>query len=309
MADTTELDDLLAQLDSKPERSSRIASVQVTPSTRLPISENQKAPSTLPSYRLSSAASVSVEDLSPQPPARTANSPLLQRAVFEKIDDKPSGSAHAGKMGGDVDEIDMIINGMAATYDTKDLAPVAGYCANGCKGVIPAKENYFEAMGYKYHGRCWLCAFCRKQLGSGTYYERKGSIYCDSCYRNNILPKCFRCGDPIANGELVNADGKKYHPNCFACPVCSKTLLNYLFRDGHPFCEQHYYERYNPKCHVCHQALKETTVTALGREWHPNCFTCERCNKSIGVGSFYSHHGRPVCPSCYERVASQQVSV
>jgi len=248
-----------------------------------------------------------VDELSPQPPPRTANAPV-HRAVVEKIDDKPSGSAHSGQKGGEVDEIDMIINGMASTYDTKNMDPVAGYCRT-CKGVIPARENYFETMGYKHHGKCWTCVFCRKQLGSGTFYERKGGIYCDACYRNNILPKCFRCGDPIATGELINADGKKYHPSCFACPVCNKTLLNYLFRDGHAFCEQHYYERYNPKCHVCHQPLKETTVTALGREWHPNCFACERCNKTIGVGSFYSHHGRPVCHSCYEHVASQQVSV
>jgi len=84
MADTTELDDLLAQLDSKPERSSRIASVQVTPSTRLPLSDNQKAPSALPSYRLSQASTVTAEELTPQPPARTGAAPTFHRAVFEK---------------------------------------------------------------------------------------------------------------------------------------------------------------------------------------------------------------------------------
>jgi len=309
MTDTSELDDLLAQLDTKDGSSSRVASVQISPSTRLTGIENLDSTASTrkpqPSYRLSEAHEVNIEDLTPQPPPRTSSMPPVQRAYTETVNIHPHSTAKTGSVG-DVDEIDMIINGMAATYDTKGNDPIAGYCM-ACKTVIPSRETYFEALGNKYHGKCWTCIFCRKQLGGGNFYERQGGIYCDSCYRNNILPKCFRCSEPIATGEIVNADGKKYHTSCFTCPVCRQTILYYLFRDGQPFCEQHYYERYNPKCHVCSQALKETTVTALGREWHPHCFSCDHCRNQIGVGSFYAHHGKPVCQSCFQRVAAQQV--
>lgn len=41
----------------------------------------------------------------------------------------------------------------------------------------------------------------------------------------DTLEKCAKCGEPITE-RLLRASGQAYHPHCFICVVCKKSLDN-----------------------------------------------------------------------------------
>ena len=88
--------------------------------------------------------------------------------------------------------------------------------------------------------------------------------------------------------ELNVPTGKPYHPACFTCVVCTKSL------DGIPFtvdasnqihCIQDFHRRFAPRCSVCRQPIMPTKgqeetvrVVALDRSFHVDCYRCVDCN-------------------------------
>lgn len=59
------------------------------------------------------------------------------------------------------------------------------------------------------------------------FYAVQGRALCERDYLDT-LEKCCVCGDPILD-RILRATGKPYHPKCFTCVVCQKSL------DGIPF--------------------------------------------------------------------------
>ena len=43
-------------------------------------------------------------------------------------------------------------------------------------------------------------------------------------------------------------------------------------RNGAYYCEQHYLERYTPRCDECHQIIEGRVLAAMGGSHHPGCF-------------------------------------
>ncbi len=52
-------------------------------------------------------------------------------------------------------------------------------------------------------------------------------------------------------------------------------------------------------CPNCHRPITGASITALGHEWHPNCFRCAGCGKPIGEAQFYEQGSRPYHTACY----------
>jgi len=45
-------------------------------------------------------------------------------------------------------------------------------------------------------------------------------------------------------------------------------------------------------------------LTALGKAWHKDCFTCKHCNKKIfSFAKFFEEDGQPVCVPCNNSAA------
>ncbi len=54
------------------------------------------------------------------------------------------------------------------------------------------------------------------------------------------------------------------------------------------------------KCVKCKQTITGTIVTAFEKQdFHPNCFTCVKCNNKLDINGFYAHEGAPYCADCY----------
>ena len=67
-----------------------------------------------------------------------------------------------------------------------------------------------------------------------TSHYPGGAAYCDQCYAERILPKCFGCHRPITDRALKALDAQ-WHVECFVCEVIVRSgLFLNLLRGCHP---------------------------------------------------------------------------
>nr|XP_033777096.1 filamin-binding LIM protein 1 isoform X2 [Geotrypetes seraphini] len=55
-------------------------------------------------------------------------------------------------------------------------------------------------------------------------------------------------------------------------------------------------------CAFCHKAIKlpVSTIEAMRKQYHADCFTCRTCNRQLVGQLYYQKDGRPVCDPCYK---------
>ncbi len=112
---------------------------------------------------------------------------------------------------------------------------------------------------------------------------------------------CGRCGKKIV-GSYVTAMGKNFHPECFTCYGCGKSFgkSGYYEKNGRPYCEDCYAEKFGPKCVKCGKAIKGSYITTDKGAWHKKCFVCAGCGTSLAGKSHYEKNGNVYCQACYE---------
>jgi len=57
-------------------------------------------------------------------------------------------------------------------------------------------------------------------------------------------------------------------------------------------------------CGACDKPIVGQVITALGRTWHPEHFTCNQCNQELGTQNFFERDGAPYCEGCYHHLFS-----
>jgi len=82
---------------------------------------------------------------------------------------------------------------------------------------------------------CLACYVCGRDFSdNGTVHEgTDGYAYCKKDYLDTFAPKCGGCKEPI-QGEVIEAIGKKWHPDHFVCGVCKTKFPGTFFpgQDG-----------------------------------------------------------------------------
>lgn len=100
---------------------------------------------------------------------------------------------------------------------------------------------------------------------------------------NDNYGTCFQCGKKVV-GEAsgCTAMGKIYHIACFTCSQCQINLQGKPFYavDGKPCCEEDYLNTLE-KCSVCMEIILQRILRANGKSYHPKCFCCVVCGKSL----------------------------
>nr|CAI5837554.1 unnamed protein product [Callosobruchus analis] len=205
---------------------------------------------------------------------------------------------------------EMLVRGMrgdaGADYNEED---VYGTCIK-CGEKIIGENSGCTAMDQLYHTKCFTCHQCAINLQGKPFYALEGNPYCEEDYLNT-LEKCCVCQKPILD-RILRATGKPYHPKCFCCVVCGKSL------DGIPFtvdatnqvhCIEDFHKIFAPRCWVCKQPImpepgeEETVrVVALDHSFHIQCYKCEDCglvlsSEAEGRGC-YPLDGHVLCKSC-----------
>lgn len=137
--------------------------------------------------------------------------------------------------------------------------------------------------------------------------------------------QCDACGKPMT-GQFVRALGVVFHLDCFRCRDCDKVVAAKFFpateemsssspagssgsHEGKqssptaatsgklfPLCETDYFRRLDLICANCGGALRGSYITALGKKFHVEHFTCSICPTVFGPqDSYYEHDGKVFC--------------
>jgi len=57
----------------------------------------------------------------------------------------------------------------------------------------------------------------------------------------------------------------------------------------------------DPSCAGCGNTLGGSSIKALERTWHRECFVCISCHKSLVTGGFLDDsNGNPICSECFD---------
>ncbi|XP_075251628.1 leupaxin-like isoform X1 [Convolutriloba macropyga] len=185
-------------------------------------------------------------------------------------------------------------------------APSKGVCE---KCGMTIHGQIVTAVGKLWHPSCFCCVLCMKQLAGEDFYERHGEAFCESCYQQSFAPKCHQCNQPIIE-TFVSALDQNWHPECFACNECHLQLgegeVSYHEGpDGKAYCSECYSTRAAPKCRgrKCGgQLIHQQFISALGGQWHPECFVCSECNVEFASsGNFFEFEGDPYCELHYHK--------
>uniref|UniRef100_A0A8U7N962 Filamin binding LIM protein 1 n=1 Tax=Corvus moneduloides TaxID=1196302 RepID=A0A8U7N962_CORMO len=119
---------------------------------------------------------------------------------------------------------------------------------------------------------------------------------------------CAFCHKVLGPQEpTVEAMRKQYHPDCFTCRTCHRLLAGqrYFQRDGCPMCDT-CFQATLEKCAKCQGLITEHIIRALGKGYHPSCFSCAACSRAIGTESFaVDEQGDVYCvPDFYRKYAA-----
>ncbi|OQV21471.1 LIM domain-containing protein jub [Hypsibius exemplaris] len=182
------------------------------------------------------------------------------------------------------------LDGSNADFDDDDYY---GQCY-ACSEQVLGEENACQAMGNLYHTSCFVCNICGRILRGKAFYHVKGQIMCEEDYLysgfQSSADKCVACGHLIMD-MILQALGKSYHPGCFRCCTCNKTLDGAPFTvdiEGKIFCIEDYQGRYAPTCASCKLPIapvegSDETVRVVSMEmnFHIDCYACEDCGTQL----------------------------
>lgn len=200
--------------------------------------------------------------------------------------DKMAGGGGVGLGGGmqKVNEVDALTDMLVQSMENQQEVEHFGICCK-CGEKIVGENLGCTAMDRLYHISCFTCHECQINLQGKPFYAIEGKALCEADYLNT-LEKCSVCLKPILD-RILRATGKPYHPQCFTCVVCHKSL------DGIPFtvdatnqihCIDDFHKKFAPRCCVCRLPImpepgqdETVRVVALDRSFHISCYKCEDC--------------------------------
>ncbi|CAG2058235.1 unnamed protein product [Timema podura] len=165
--------------------------------------------------------------------------------------------------------------------------PLCGHCNGQIRGP------FISALGKIWCPDHFVCTkqHCRRPLADIGFVEEQGDLYCEYCFEQFIAPSCNKCSQKI-KGDCLNAIGKHFHPECFACTYCGTLFKNnpFFLEDGLPYCETDWNELFTTKCFACGFPIEagDRWVEALSNNYHSQCFNCTNCKKNLEGQSFYA---------------------
>lgn len=217
----------------------------------------------------------------------------------------PKGSA---PMAHPEDELERLTKKMLYDMDNPPSEEYFGRCAS-CGENVVGEGTGCTAMDQVFHVDCFVCMTCSTKLRGKPFYAVEKKAYCEPCYINT-LETCTICSKPIME-RILRATGKAYHPHCFTCVVCHRSLDGIPFTvdaSNHIHCIEDFHKKFAPRCCVCSEPImpapgQEETVriVALDRDFHVQCYRCEDCGSLLSEGDnqgCYPLDGHVLCKNC-----------
>uniref|UniRef100_A0AAY5L2K8 LIM domain containing preferred translocation partner in lipoma n=1 Tax=Esox lucius TaxID=8010 RepID=A0AAY5L2K8_ESOLU len=206
------------------------------------------------------------------------------------------------------EELERLTKKMLFDMDNPPAEEYFGRCAR-CGENVVGEGTGCMAMDQVFHVDCFVCVTCSGRLRGKPFYAVEKKAYCEPCYVNT-LETCTVCSKPILE-RILRATGKAYHPHCFVCVVCRRSLDGIPFTvdaANHIHCIEDFHKKFAPRCSVCSEPImpapgQEETVriVALDRDFHVQCYRCEDCGCLLSEGDnqgCYPLDGHVLCKSC-----------
>ncbi|KYQ94083.1 LIM-type zinc finger-containing protein [Tieghemostelium lacteum] len=111
-----------------------------------------------------------------------------------------------------------------------------------------------------------------------------------------IIETCSVC-EQVIRSSRVRSNGRIFHEDCFICSNCKCQLDSFYFKNGKLYCDPCEVELFAKKCDKCKLPIQTTIVSARGRSFHSECFSCVICLE-IMKGSFFYIAGQFICDGC-----------
>ncbi|CAH2107490.1 unnamed protein product [Euphydryas editha] len=112
-------------------------------------------------------------------------------------------------------------------------------------------------------------------------------------------PICHICDKAITRGPFITALGRIWCPEHFVCvnATCRRQLqdIGFVEENGQLYCEYCFEQYIAPACDKCHAKIKGDCLNAIGKHFHPECFSCVYCGKLFGNNPFFLEDGLPYC--------------
>jgi hypothetical protein len=185
-----------------------------------------------------------------------------------------------------------------------------------------ASQRYVNVFGRFYHVEHFTCHGCKDVLEGKQYAAVDDPApdaaagaqvaLCAGCYEDRFSPTCSRCGKKTGS-ECVEASGKSYHKECFACSECEVQLRGedgqttpYYLQDDATVCEPCFMRRHCPKCETCGEGIVEDHVAILDNTIHFHnhhfmCFLCQSdLNGDAGAGGIMCVGTQACCAKCFK---------
>jgi len=212
-----------------------------------------------------------------------------------------------------LDMLDDLTNQLVTALDTSDVVgwkPSEESPFGNCGSCGISIDGEASVVGeIHFHPKCFVCADCKNPLGTAKYYIIGGKNYCEQC-RYKYLEKCTKC-DKVIENETVRpkGSGKPYHTDCFCCVKCEQPLQGKYFTNETGMICENCFAASREKCARCGRAIMESTLKALDQVYHPKCFVCSMCPKSLeGVEFFVTEDKKPMCKECFARYMAKTCS-
>ncbi|KAM6304793.1 lipoma-preferred partner isoform 2-T2 [Aegotheles albertisi] len=251
-----------------------------------------------------------VGTLKPQPvPASYATASTPSRPAFNiQSGYSSSGPASSTPAFRPEDELEHLTKKMLYDMENPPSDDYFGRCAR-CGENVVGEGTGCTAMDQVFHVECFTCMMCNNKLRGQPFYAVEKKAYCEPCYINT-LEQCSVCAKPIME-RILRATGKAYHPHCFTCVMCHRSLDGIPFTvdaGGNIHCIEDFHKKFAPRCSVCKEPImpapgQEETVriVALDRDFHVQCYRCEDCGGLLSEGDnqgCYPLDGHILCKTC-----------
>jgi len=104
-------------------------------------------------------------------------------------------------------------------------------------------------------------------------------------------------------GDMVEASGRKYHPEHMVCVSCNRPIGggSYYEPDGQIQCDS-CFKSTMARCAKCSELIHDRVVNAIGKTWHPHHLACQKCGVALEKKEFFVHDEMPYCPSDYNEI-------